>query len=115
MSHLINSATNQAWIQGFELAHTKIYLICEPTEHVKGTGPVDPKLQALHDEEQQKVIQTEDLMLMVQQKPERAFANKDAWAKGCTVGLTVTHCSSHNEMFAVLCFMFIFVFFCFGG
>lgn len=34
---LTNSASNQAQIQGYDLAHPKIYLIRELLEHMKGS------------------------------------------------------------------------------
>ena len=36
---LANSATTQAQIQGFELAHPSIYLICELLDQ-EGAGPI---------------------------------------------------------------------------
>jgi hypothetical protein len=53
---LTNSPTTQGQIQGFELVHPNIYLICELLEYVR-TSPAEPKLQDFHDSGQQKDIQ----------------------------------------------------------
>ena len=50
---LTTSAITQAQIQGFELAHTNIYLTAGTCEKA---GPADPKLQDLHDKEHQHNI-----------------------------------------------------------
>jgi len=50
---LTNSATSQAQIQGSELAHPKIYIICEQLGQVKGSVLLS-KLQDLHDTGQQQ-------------------------------------------------------------
>jgi hypothetical protein len=41
---LVNSASNQAQIQGSELAHPIVHSICELLEYVNEASPAEPKL-----------------------------------------------------------------------
>ena len=49
-----SSATTQAQIQGFELAHPKIYIIHELLEHMKGPVLMIQSCRDLHDTGQQE-------------------------------------------------------------
>jgi hypothetical protein len=63
-----SSASTQAQIQGSELAHTKICIICGWLSWVKG-----PVLQDLHDTCSNRITgrsSNEDPISMVSQKPE---------------------------------------------
>ena len=58
LGEMFNSATIQAQIQGFELAHSDIYFIYELWEHVEGQC-ADWKLKESYDTGQQQAIQKE--------------------------------------------------------
>ena len=63
----------QAQIQGFELAHTKIYIICELLEHIKGPVLLIQSCRISMTQGNNRMPQrspSEDPILMVQQKPE---------------------------------------------
>lgn len=96
---LVNSATSQAWISGFELAHCNAYPLCELLERAhEGISPAEAKLQDLHDWGSSRTSERslgEGLVSMVQQKQatlnqtddsmESTFASKAGLSKGWTV------------------------------
>lgn len=72
------------------------------------------KLQDLHDTDNNRITRrspNENPILMVLQKPKiskqtngslkRTFASEDVCTEAHTVGHTMTHCSSQDEMFSV--------------
>lgn len=93
---LINSATSQAQILNFELAHCNAYPLCELLERAhEGASSAEAKLQDLHDWGSSRTSERspgEGLVSAVQQKQaalnqsddsvESTFARKAGWTKG---------------------------------
>lgn len=94
---LTNSATTQAEIQSYELAHLISYPIYEPLEHMKGPllWNVSQRIStSLYDSSILEKNLGEGLLLMVSQKAEAPNQTNDSsqikavWVKGCPMWQT---------------------------
>ena len=112
----------------FELAHPQISIFYKLLGVCKRATPADPKLQDLpHTGQPQDNWEDSHWQSSIDGVTEARniepdlgliainISCKGIWTEESTFGHTVTHYSFHNEMFSMLCFVHLYVWFLFRG